>query len=83
MQAGCADTQCGDRMPAALSSAALMPGLAQEGRLVLLGIGKDPLAVSMDHLVGGERGFVGSITGSHFENERTLGFNVPTGVRPI
>lgn len=61
---------------------ALMPGLALGGSLVLLGIGKDPLAVSMGQIVGGERAVVGSITGSPFENERTLDFSVLTGVRP-
>jgi alcohol dehydrogenase len=62
--------------------AALMPGLAPEGRLVLLGIGKDPLAISMGQIVGGERGVIGSITGSPYENERTLDFSVLTGARP-
>lgn len=61
---------------------ALMPGLAPEGRLVLLGAGKDPLDVSMGQLVGGERGVIGSITGSPYENERTLDFSVLAGVRP-
>ena len=61
---------------------ALMPGLAPGGRLVLLGIGKDPLGVSMGPVVGGERGVIGSITGSPYENERTLDFSVLTGVRP-
>ncbi len=60
----------------------LMPGLAPEGRLVLLGIGKDPLAVSMGQIVGGERGVLGSITGSPYENERTLEFSVLTDARP-
>lgn len=60
----------------------ILPGLAPEGRLVLLGIGKDPLAVSMGQLVGGERGVLGSITGSPYENERTLDFSVLAGVRP-
>lgn len=62
--------------------AGLMPGLAPEGRLVLLGTGKDPLAVATGHLVGGERSVVGSITGSPYENERTLDFSVLTGARP-
>lgn len=62
--------------------AALMPALAPEGRMVLLGVGKDPLPVAMGPLIGGERGVIGSITGSPFENERTLDFSVLTGVRP-
>jgi len=62
--------------------AALMPGLAPEGRMVLLGVGKDPLPVAMGPLIGGERGVIGSITGSPYENERTLDFSVLAGVRP-
>ena len=67
--------------PAAVSS--LMDGLAPQGRLVLLGAGKDPLPVPAGFLVGGERGVLGSITGSPYENERTLDFSVLTGVRPL
>lgn len=63
--------------------AALLPGLAPEGRLVLLGAGKDPLPVPMGHLVGGERSVIGSITGSPYENERVLDFSVLTGARPM
>ena len=67
--------------PAAVS--ALMPALAPEGRLIVLGVGKDPLPVSTGYLVGAERGIVGSITGSPFENEKALDFSVLTGVRPM
>jgi alcohol dehydrogenase len=60
----------------------LIAGLAPRGRLVLLGTGKDPLSVSPRHLVSGERRVVGSITGTPYENEKTLDFSVLTGVRP-
>ncbi|MBB4188431.1 alcohol dehydrogenase [Sinorhizobium terangae] len=63
--------------------ATLMPALAPEGRLIVLGVGKDPLPVSTGYLVGAERGVTGSITGSPFENEKTLDFSVLTGVRPM
>lgn len=66
--------------PATVS--ALMAGLTPQGRLVLLGAGKDPLPVSAGHLVIGERSLLGSITGSPYENEKTLDFSVLTGVRP-
>jgi alcohol dehydrogenase len=66
--------------PQAVSS--LLGGLAPQGRLVLLGAGKDPLSVSAGHLVLGERSLLGSITGTPFENERTLDFSVLAGVRP-
>jgi len=61
---------------------ALLGGLAPRGQLVLLGTGKDPLPVSPGHMVVGERGILGSITGSPLESEKTLGFSVLTGVRP-
>ncbi|MBB4237927.1 alcohol dehydrogenase [Rhizobium esperanzae] len=61
---------------------ALMPALSPEGRLIVLGVGKDPLPVSTGYLVGAERGVIGSITGSPFENEKTLDFSVLSGVRP-
>lgn len=63
--------------------AALLPALTPEGRLVLLGGGKDPLPVPMGLLVGGERGILGSITGSPHEVERVLDFSVLTGARPM
>ncbi|RKT98711.1 alcohol dehydrogenase [Burkholderia sp. Nafp2/4-1b] len=61
---------------------ALIGGLAPLGRLVLLGAGKDPLPVSAGHLVVGERSVLGSITGTPYENEKTLDFSVLAGVRP-
>lgn len=67
---------------AAEAIAAVLPALAPEGWLVLLGVGQDPLAVSTGFVVGGERTIAGSITGSPFENERALDFSVLTGVRP-
>jgi alcohol dehydrogenase len=61
----------------------LVPALAPEGRLVILGVAKDPLPVSTGFLVGGERSVIGSITGSPFENEKALDFSVLSGVRPM
>ena len=62
--------------------AALTGALAPHGRLVLLGAGRDPLPVSAGHLVVGERSILGSITGTPFENEKTLDFSALAGVRP-
>jgi alcohol dehydrogenase len=61
----------------------LLGGLAPMGRLVLLGVGKDPLSVSSGQLVVGERSVQGSITGSPYESEKALDFSVLTGVRPM
>jgi alcohol dehydrogenase len=63
--------------------AALAGGLAPRGRLVLLGAGKDPLPVSSGQLVVGEREIVGSLTGTPYENEKTLAFSVLAGIRPM
>jgi alcohol dehydrogenase len=62
--------------------AALLPGLAPRGRLVLLGAGRDPLPVSAGHLVVGERAVQGSITGTPLDSEKALDFSLLTGVRP-
>ncbi|MBR0799936.1 alcohol dehydrogenase catalytic domain-containing protein [Bradyrhizobium jicamae] len=62
--------------------AALLPSLAPQGRLVVLSAGKEPLPVPIGQLVGGERGIVGSITGSPFESEKALQFSLLAGVRP-
>lgn len=62
---------------------ALLAGLAPQGRLVQLAGGKDPLAVAPGPLMVGERGVLGSLTGTPFENEKTLHFSVLAGVRPL
>lgn len=60
----------------------LLTGLAPGGRLVVLNPVREPLQVSVGLLVGGQRSILGSITGTPYENERTLNFSVLTGVRP-
>lgn len=60
----------------------VMLGLAPQGQLILLGAGKDPLPVSTGHMVVGERGVIGSITGTPYESEKTLNFSVLAGIRP-
>lgn len=69
------------RDPATITTA--LAGLVPQGRLVLLGAGKDPLPVSTGFLVIGERGVLGSFTGSPYENEKTLNFSVLSGARPL
>lgn len=60
----------------------LIGSLAPEGRLLMLGAMKDPLAIPSGALVAGERGVIGSITGSPYENEKALAFSVLADVRP-
>lgn len=61
----------------------IMKALEPQGRLVLLGAGKNALPISTGNLVVGERSILGSITGSPYENEKTLNFSVLAGVRPM
>lgn len=61
---------------------ALLAGLAPEGRLVVLNPGKGPLQVPAGLLVGGQRGILGSITGTPHDNEKALNFSVLVDVRP-
>ncbi|AKZ64497.1 alcohol dehydrogenase [Herbaspirillum hiltneri N3] len=62
--------------------AKLLQGLAPQGRVILLGAGRDPLPVSTGHLVGGQRSILGSLTGTPYESEKTLDFSVMAGIRP-
>lgn len=66
---------------AAVSS--LMPALAPQGRLLIVGVGREPLSIMPGALVGGERSVQGAITGTPFESERTLDFSVMTEVRAL
>jgi len=61
----------------------LMPGLAPQGTLVVLGTGQDPLPVSASQLMGSERRMLGSLTGTPHESEKTLRFSVLANVRPM
>lgn len=46
------------------------------------GAGKNPLTISIGHLVVGERSLLGPITGTPYENEKTLDFSALADVRP-
>lgn len=59
----------------------LVPALAPQGRLLVVGVGMKPLAIMPRALVGGERVVQGSITGTPFESEKTLDFSVLADVR--
>ncbi len=60
----------------------LIKTLVPQGKLMLLGAGKDPLQVSSGQMVVGERSIQGSITGTPFETEKALNFSLLTGAKP-
>jgi propanol-preferring alcohol dehydrogenase len=65
------------------ATAALIPGLAPGGELVVVGIGDEPVPVSAQALIFGERSVAGSLTGSTADSEDTLAFSVLQQIRAI
>lgn len=62
---------------------ALIPGLAVRGKMVVVGVGMDPIEVSGLDLIGGSRSIVGHASGASIDSEDTLAFSALSGVRPV
>jgi D-arabinose 1-dehydrogenase-like Zn-dependent alcohol dehydrogenase len=60
-----------------------VPGLSARGRLVVLGVPQEPLAVGAVDLVLGSRAVAGHASGTAKDSEDTLRFAARTGVRPM
>jgi propanol-preferring alcohol dehydrogenase len=70
----------------AASGAAMSPlvaGLAARGRLVVVGVGRDPLELKTPELIFGTRTVLGTVTGSAIENEDNLRFAQRHGIGSI
>ena len=61
---------------------AVIPGLAVRGKLVVVGVGMDPIEVSTFDLIGGSRSVVGHASGASIDSQDTLAFSALSGVRP-
>ena len=61
----------------------LIDGLAPTGKLMVVGISPDPLAVTPLQLISGERAIQGSAIGTPTDSEETMNFAQLTGVRPM
>ncbi|MER5405924.1 alcohol dehydrogenase catalytic domain-containing protein [Streptomyces sp. NPDC002769] len=61
----------------------LVTGLAPRGRMIVVGVGTDPISVSTPDLVLSTRTITGSLTGTPIENEDNLAFSVRHGVLPL
>lgn len=61
---------------------ALLPLISAQGKLVLLGVGSEPVSIMPGWLVGGERTVAASFVGSPFETERALRFSDLFAIRP-
>jgi D-arabinose 1-dehydrogenase-like Zn-dependent alcohol dehydrogenase len=60
----------------------VIPGLAVRGKLVVVGVGMDPIPVSTLDLISGSRSVVGHASGASIDSQDTLAFSALSGVRP-
>ena len=65
------------------SMSSLPAGLYPRGRLLVVGLGLDPINVSTVDLIFGGRTIAGTLTGSSIDNEDNLAFGLATGVQPM
>ena len=61
----------------------LIDGLGPTGKLIVVGISSDPIAVTPLQLITGERALQGSAVGTPTDSEDTMNFAELTGVRPM
>jgi alcohol dehydrogenase, propanol-preferring len=69
--------------PSGKAIAALLPGLAVRGKLIVVGVAPDAIEISSAALVFGGRSIYGSLTGSAIDTQDTLAFSVLEDVRPM
>ena len=61
----------------------LVSGLAARGKLIVVGVPRDPMQLSALPLVFGGRSVYGSLTGTAIETEDALAFSVLENIRPM
>ena len=69
--------------PSSKAMSELIDGLAPTGKLMVVGISPDPIAVTPLQLISGERSIQGSAVGTSTDSEDTMNFAELTGVRPM
>jgi D-arabinose 1-dehydrogenase-like Zn-dependent alcohol dehydrogenase len=67
----------------AKSISSLTAGLAETGKLLVVGVPHDPISVNVMQIVGEKLAMQGWPSGSAIDSEDTLRFSVPNGVRPM
>jgi len=68
--------------PSGKAMSRLIGGLRARGRMVVVGVGMDPIEVNPAELVFGTRSLEGALTGSPIDAEEALAFSLLAGVRP-
>ncbi|MFT4119917.1 alcohol dehydrogenase [Bradyrhizobium sp.] len=61
----------------------VIPGLSVRGKLVVVGVGADPIVVGPLDLIAGSRTIVGHASGASIDSQDTLSFSSLSGVRPM
>jgi D-arabinose 1-dehydrogenase-like Zn-dependent alcohol dehydrogenase len=69
--------------PSGKAMSALIDGLGDEGKLVVVGASQEPIQVSPIQLIGGMKSIQGWASGVAIDSEDTMGFASLTGVRPM
>ena len=69
--------------PSGKAMSVVVKGLAVRGKLLVIGLAADPLAIDTLSLVSGMRSISGSLTGSAIDEQDTLEFSVLEGIRPM
>jgi len=70
-------------VPSGKAMSPLIGGLKAKGRMVVVGVGTDPIEADTAQLTFGTRGLQGSLTGSPIDEEDTLAFSVLQNIRPM
>jgi D-arabinose 1-dehydrogenase-like Zn-dependent alcohol dehydrogenase len=69
--------------PDSKSISALVNGLSNNGRLVVVGASPEPITVTPIQLIGGRKSIHGWPSGAAKDSEDTMQFSLLTGVRPM
>jgi len=69
--------------PDSKAMSALLDGLSGDGRLMMVGVGPDPITATPLQMILKRRNIQGWPSGSAMDSEDTLNFSVLTGVRPM
>ncbi len=67
----------------AKSMSAIIPGLGNRGKLIIVGVSNEPIEVSPILMVRGNRSIVGWPSGSSIDSQDTMAFSALTGVRSM
>jgi alcohol dehydrogenase len=70
-------------VPSSKAMSELIPGLSMRGKLIVIGVGAEPIQVSAVDLIAANRTIQGHASGASIDSEDTLKFSVLAAVRPM